>query len=316
MRPTPRHTDHIMRLLQGAVETDAPLSRLTSFRIGGPADVIAKPADLDGFKALVGYVSQEGLDFFILGGGTNVLFPDEGIRGVVVRTIGLRKWRLAPNGNRAVVKADAGIPLSVILGKSALLGFGGAEALWGVPGSFGGAISGNAGVPGAGVADYLRIVTFLTREGEIKAEEARNLEFGYRRLVEPAAAAIISGELMLERRPAESILAAFRDVSRRRKRTQPRRAACAGCVFKNPAPDKPAGALIDRLGLKGLRVGDACVSEVHANFIINRGNASAADVNGLIRLLRDRVKEEEGIELETEIRIVQKDGRLVSPMVS
>jgi UDP-N-acetylmuramate dehydrogenase len=326
LKPTAAHIERIRKLLAEppgspradrfrAVETGYPLKRLTSFGVGGPADVVASPQDLERLRALLEYVWEEGLNYLVLGRGTNTLFADAGARGVIIRTTELRALAMSENGSGPLVTAESGVALSAVLGKSARLGLGGAEPLWGVPGSFGGAIAGNAGSGGVSVGDLLKSVTLLATNREVMRVNAENLEFQYRRLVIPPGSVILSGELRMERMSESRIREGFRSAMTSRARTQPRSAASAGCVFKNPSADNPAGLIIDRLGLKGKSIGGAYVSEVHANFIVNRGSATAEDVKALMRFVQRCARERAGVNLEPEIMVFNEDLSVAAPMV-
>ncbi len=305
MRLTPAHIDEIRRILRGRALTDVSLAGFTSFRIGGPADLLVEPADTQDLAALLKHIDETGLSFVILGAGTNVLFSDSGFRGVVIRTKAMSDHSMIQNGSDyGRIEADAGVPLPLLVSKSAKLGWSGLEALWGIPGSLGGAVVTNAGAAGSSVADVIhsvRIVTFRGQEMVLKREE---LNFDYRSGFMPENGLVIGAALRLTKTDPDTTAARMHEAREHRRRTQPWRAASAGCVFKNPSPEQPAGALLDSLGFKGASQGDAVVSDVHANFIINQGNATAADVLGLIEQMRERVKKEFGIDLDLEIRVI------------
>jgi len=234
-----------------------------------------------------------------------VLFRDGGFRGVVIRLTALREFHIQANGSDAGrITAAAGVPLPVLITKATQAGLAGLELLWGIPGSFGGAIATNAGASGAQLGDSLLELTLLDESARELILNKREIECGYRFMKLPQGSIVVEGTLRLpkgERRSIEEGLALARS---RRRQSQPWSVPSAGCVFKNPSPDNPAGAIIDRLGFKGAAVGGAQVSEVHANFIVNRGQAAAADVLRLIEKIQQQVRLSEKINLELEIQVV------------
>lgn len=305
----PRHIQEIRNLVQGHVLTDVLLSRFTSFKIGGPADLVVEPANVESLAQLLRYLDDENVPRMILGAGTNVLFSDEGFRGVVVRTGTMSGLGFHANGSDHVrVRVAAGVPLPSVVSEGCKLGWTGLEELWGIPGSFGGAVVTNAGSGPISVADSLVSVKLLTRRGDEVTVQKEELVYGYRSISLPAGTVVVEGTLKLSRADRETIEARLEAARGRRRGQQPLGRASAGCVFKNPSPDNPAGAIIDRLGFKGLAVGDAQVSEIHANFIINRGKARARDVLELIETIRATVREKESVNLELEICVIGGDA--------
>jgi len=208
-----------------------------------------------------------------------------------------------------MIEVAAGVSLPLVVGKLSGLGWTGLEPLWGIPGSFGGAVITNAGAGGASTADFLVSVKLIDADGKEFALAKADLRYSYRSAEIPAGAVVAAGVIRLHRGDPKQIDARLVQARSLRRNTQPAAQPSAGCVFKNPAAESPAGAMIDRLGLKGASVGGAMVSEIHANFIVNRGNASAADVLRLIDLIRSRAKAEEGVDLELEIRVLGEADR-------
>jgi len=295
----------VRAIIKGRVAVDASLSRFTSFRIGGPADMLAEPENVHELAALLRRLKELNAPHILLGSGTNVLFHDAGFRGVVIRTVAMKGLSVERNGSDHVrITAAAGAPLPLVVGRAARDGLTGIEALCGIPGSFGGAVATNAGTGGVSLGDALVRVKLLDGRGEERVLERDDLRYGYRSMELPADAAVVEGTLRLVRGDRLTIKAALATAMERRRATQPWKQPSAGCVFKNPSADNPAGAIIDRLGLKGMSVGDAVVSDVHANFIVNRGSASAADVLALVALIRQRVKDAHNIHLELEVRVI------------
>lgn len=304
MKLAPGYILELEKLLGRCIRRNVPLRTLSSFRIGGPADAVVDVRNLTEVAQLLRFVRDNGVSHLVLGAGTNVLFHDDGYRGLIIRTNGLKEWEIHSNGSgRATVRAAAGVSLQALVSRASSLGWEGLEPLWGIPGSFGGAIVSNAGAGGACIGDFLTSVTLMNESGEQLVLKQGELRYRYRHMEIPRGTVVVEGALQLSPGDRDDIAARIASAKARRRSTQPWAAASAGCIFKNPSPGKPAGAIVDALGLKGVSIGDAVVSEVHANFIINRGNASASDVVRLIDLIRSRVKAEENIDLELEIRL-------------
>jgi UDP-N-acetylmuramate dehydrogenase len=305
---TTRQIEDIQALLRARSLAGVPLSRFTSFRIGGPADLAVEPQDVPELASLLRYLQTESIPSIVLGAGTNVLFHDAGFRGVVVRTDSISGFEIREEGSdHAIITVAAGVPLPMVVTKTCALGWTGLEPLWGIPGLFGGAVVTNAGAEDACTGDFLIGLRLLTDEGEEVVLDRDQLEYSYRSMKLPPKSVVVEGTLRLPRGDRQSIDGDLLEA-RLRRRLQPSDKPSAGCVFKNPSPENPAGAIIDRLGFKGMTLGGAQVSELHANFIINRGQATAADVLGLIQRIRDRVKAEENIDLELEIRVIGEEA--------
>lgn len=266
---------------------DEPLARHTTFRIGGPADVLVEPRDEEELAGVLRLAAREGVPLRILGGGANLLVRDEGVRGAVVRLTGLNCRRR----NRV----QAGFPLPRLVRQTLEEGLGGLEPLAGVPGTVGGAVRMNAGGRHGTFGDVVRFVEILTPSGERRRLTRDEAGFRYR-------GSALDGNLVvaveLDLRPDAGAAARFASLLEEKRRTQPLDLPSAGCVFKNP-PGGAAGRLIEECGLKGARSGAARVSPLHANFIVNEGGATAADVLRLIDRIRGRVP----VPLELEIEV-------------
>ena len=286
---------------------EAPLAPLTTFRIGGPAEWLVELQDPDRIGRLVEFTRSAELPLTVLGGGSNVLVADRGVRGVVLH---LHRGECRRLGSERI-RADAGLSLNGLVRWAVRHGLGGLEEWAGTPGCVGGAIRGNAHFRGRLIGERVAGVLLLARSGELFELATDALEFGYDR-----SRIQRTGEVLLsvDFRVTEADPARLREGARRslvyRKRTQPLALPSAGCVFQNPeeeANELPegipvsAGALIDRAGLKGCAVGGARVSAEHANFIVNEGDASAADVAALVELCRRRVADQFGVSLVEEI---------------
>jgi UDP-N-acetylmuramate dehydrogenase len=280
---------------------DAPLAPLTTFRIGGPADLLLLPRTRDGLEAAVGGVRRAGLPLLVIGAGSNLLIGDAGFRGVAIKIgSGLMPVRIVEER----IIADAGRTLPELMRRARRAGLSGLEFAGGIPGSLGGSLKMNAGAwhrDMAGIAD--RIVG-VNAAGETVEFTADAVSWSYRsaRFLEPLT--IIEAVLRLTPAEPGAIAAREEEWHDARRRTQPLGEASAGCAFKNPAGDF-ASRLIDSAGLKGERVGGAVVSPVHANFIVNTGGATADQVIGLIDRVRERVLAVHGVELDLEVQLVE-----------
>jgi UDP-N-acetylenolpyruvoylglucosamine reductase len=287
------------------VRRDEPLAPRTTLRVGGAARLYAEPADADDLRALLQTAAAAGAPVFLLGRGSNLIVTDEGVEGIVV-ALAQEHWSqfaVRPDGR---IWVGAGLRLKNLCGLAARAGLAGCEFLEGIPGTVGGALRMNAGAMGGWIFDLVDEVEVMTRAGERRTLRRAELHVAYRHCAE-LGEAIALGALLHP--PAQAEAAAIGrqlDVYRnKRHETQPREPS-AGCVFKNP-PGDSAGRLIDACGLKGERVGDAEVSPVHANFIINRGQATAADVLELVRRVRARVRQAQGVELEPEVLLYGRE---------
>lgn len=287
--------------VNGEIRHNEPMSRHTSFRIGGPADTLVIPANEDDVIAAVRWARAEGLPLTVLGNGTNVLVSDRGIRGVtVIIGRGLNHFHV----EGLCITAGCGTPLMKIAVRAAQLGLSGLEFAEGIPGTLGGAIYMNAGTSLGCIKDCLHDVRVVRRDGEVADLAAGDLCLDYRSSILPTTRDILLGARFHLRpgRPQE-VAEAMRRLRRLRYEGQPHLERSAGCVFKNP-PGLSAGRLLDLAGAKGRRIGGATVSHKHANFIINTEDATAMDVLGLMRRLRALVEEKHGIRLEPEIEFV------------
>lgn len=281
-----------------------PLSRYSSLRIGGSADVIAFPSSSQ-IKELVDFIARHHINSLTIGGGTNALFPDEGFSGVVISTTKMDKLSIHEDGTSLTV--EAGVSLWSLVSKAAELGLSGIEGLSGIPGTVGGAIKGNAGSFGCEIKDVVKEVTLFSLSGDTLVLKRDEIAFGYRTSSITDSAVIVSVLLSFKRHDVEEVKRKIREVMSQKKARQPVYALTAGCVFKNPAAHS-AGKLIDEAGCKGMRCGDIMVSPVHANFFVNMGNGSSSDFLSLMEMVRERVFRTFGITLEPEIRIIKNQN--------
>lgn len=291
------------------LEQNATLHNKTTLRVGGRAAFYAEPANLSDLRELLRGARHFGLPLYILGRGSNLLVREEGFSGLVIR-FQHDAWRRveAVEGNRLFV--GAGARLKDLAGQAARLGLSGFEFMEGIPGSLGGALRMNAGAMGSWMFDVVDQVLIMTADGELQDLKRSVFSVSYRN-VENLKSAIAVGAVLRSPGRGESadIRARMQEFMLTRKASQPREPS-AGCIFKNPDGDS-AGRLLDSLGLKGLRVGDAEVSPVHANFIVNRGAATSGDVVELIREVRRKVRDSSGVELEPEVLVLGRHGEEV-----
>ncbi|MCG6930001.1 MAG: UDP-N-acetylmuramate dehydrogenase [Desulfofustis sp.] len=295
--------------VRGKIQWDAPLSAWTTYRIGGPADALVTLLDAVDLQAALAFCRRERVAWKVLGRGSNVLAPDEGFRGVVmILGDGFKKIRVNRklDSHRVAVHAGAAVGMTRLANWCRSEGLAGFEFAAGIPGSVGGGTVVNAGAWGRSMADVIDAIE-ITDELKREIVRAKNLTFRYRKCdcseLEKNASVIIEVVLNLSPGDPQRIGVTMRDLQALRRDRQPQGLPCAGSVFKNPI-GASAGKLIDDAGLKGMRVGDAQVSETHANFIVNCGTASARDVQSLIAEIQRRVLNDSGIALEPEIEIL------------
>jgi UDP-N-acetylmuramate dehydrogenase len=297
--------DILKTALPGRVLADEPMARHTSWRIGGPADLFIRPLDCGELIWVLDRLREHDVPWQVIGGGSNLLVRDGGIRGAVIHPVHLDAVVCEADGR---VRAGAGLRLMRLIRKAAECGLGGLERLAGIPATVGGAVAMNAGAGGQDLAGVVRSVTLAGPDG---TEEwpAAALQFGYRRSAVPADRIVTEACLQLHPADPAVLEKEIADRLRHRRTAQGVGRPNAGSVFKNP-PRESAWRLIDRAGLRGAVVGRAQVSERHSNFIVNCGGARAADVLALIDRIRERVEQKTGIRLEPEIRVVGSDEPL------
>ncbi|SCI89867.1 UDP-N-acetylenolpyruvoylglucosamine reductase [uncultured Flavonifractor sp.] len=281
------------------LRTEEPMARHTTFRVGGPARLMAFPKDKKEIKAAVRAADQMGVVPFFLGNGSNLLVADEGVEAFVIKTGGLDQTREV---NRRL-RAECGIPLSRLAVAALGRGLTGLEFAHGIPGSLGGAVVMNAGAYGGEMVQVLTAVTYLDKHGQehtVPAAEC-NLTYRHSMFTDHPEWLVLEAEMELEQGDAEEIRAKMEDLAQRRKSKQPLEYPSAGSTFKRPEGHF-AAALIEQCGLKGLTVGGAQVSEKHAGFVINRGGATCADILKLTEQIKETVLRETGVTLELEVR--------------
>lgn len=303
------HTGALARFWKGEIFWNRPMAGYSTFKVGGPAEAIIPVQAVEDLKRLVCWLKENGISWRILGRGSNILVPDQGLPGVTILLKGEfdRIEKLAdPADNQEknrFIRAGGGCPLSKVVRfctENSLAGF---EFAVGIPGSIGGAIVMNAGAWSHEIANLLDTAVLMDNSGRIFDESGKNLGFTYRGWGMEPHTVLLYATLALTAGHRDEIKAACSRFQTLRKENQPLADASAGSFFKNP-PDMSAGQLIDRAGLKGHTIGGAKISEKHANFIINTGKASASDILNLMRLVQNTVFDRFGIKLEPEVHIL------------
>jgi len=285
---------------------EEPLARKTTMLVGGAARVYAEPRNVEELQRVLRLANSRGVPVFPIGRGSNLIVPDEGVEGLVI-SLNAPEWAKFEVREEGRVYVSAGLRLKNLCGLAAKAGLTGFEFLEGIPGSVGGALRMNAGAMGAWIFDAVEFLEFITLAGEIVTRRAEELHVGYRHCAELAEGAIAIGAVLRSGAKVDSDAVARQiDVYRKKRVESQPREPSAGCIFKNPEGDS-AGRLIDSAGLKGLRVGGAEVSAVHANFIVNRDHATAGEVLELIAQVLARVLAVHGVALEPEARLFGKE---------
>lgn len=283
---------------------DEPLKKYTSFNIGGPADFLAMPKNRIELLTVLKKASDLDMPVTLFGGGTNMLITDKGIRGLVVITRRLKsKIQVTRSGHKETrVYVEAGERLSGLCRFAIQNSLSGLEYAAGIPGTVGGAIMMNAGTRTWDISEVVESVDVLNNTTlTIQTMEKKDLDFSYRKL--NLTGIILSARMVLIKKSREEIETLFTQNLKKKNATQPVSAASAGCFFKNPTQEQSAGELIEKSGLKGMRINDAMVSDQHANFIINTGNASCKDILQLTGQIQKIVFEKYQVQLKTEVRL-------------
>ncbi len=283
--------------------TDEPMSRHTTFRVGGPADIMVQPSSAEEVVAAISTAKELGQPVFVMGNGSNLLVRDGGMEGVVV-LLGEKMSKITVHGHK--IHAEAGAMLSRLSREALNAGLKGLVFASGIPGTVGGAVVMNAGAYGGQMSDVLVRAKVLT-DGEIRWMSRDELEMGYR-TTKPLkeGGIVLEAEFELEEGNIAALTEETNELSRRRREKQPLSLPSAGSTFKRPE-GYFAGALIEQANLKGVSVGGAQVSELHAGFVVNTGGATASDILGLMKKIQDTVYEINGVMLEPEVRIVGRE---------
>ncbi|MCI0382449.1 MAG: UDP-N-acetylmuramate dehydrogenase [Chlamydiae bacterium] len=283
--------------MHASFEKNKPLHEFTTFKIGGPARFFIAISSIEKLAETIRYCYNHQMAYLVIGKGSNILFDDRGFNGLVILN---QIQSIEFRGNE--IFAGAGYSFSLLGTQTARAGLSGLEFASGIPGSVGGAVYMNAGANGAQTADVVTKISYISEKGELLHFQKKDLQFGYRfSSFQTLKGAIASAQFSLT--PISDAREKQIQIIRYRTATQPLKEKSAGCVFRNP-PQTSAGALIEKCGLKGMQIGSALVSELHANFIVNRGGAKAKDVLQLIDCIKKQVKDKTDIDLELEIRFI------------
>lgn len=290
-----------MSAILSYIQENIPLKEHTTIRIGGPAKFFSQPSNLEELRYSLQFALDRGLKIYVISGGSDIVFPDRGFDGLVMRLDRLRGIERISE-DEVMIYAGESLPNAAItLERWGLSGF---EYLFGIPGRIGGAIAKNAGAYGVEIKDFITAIDILTWDGEIRRFSPEELNIRYRESDVLRFGIVYRAIFKLKQDTPEFIRERRNLLSERRKKTQPYGVATAGCMFKNP-PGRSAGKLLDSVGMKGERRGDIMVSEKHANFFINLGDGRSEDVIYLLEMARRRVFEEYGINLQEEVIVLK-----------
>ena len=288
----------ILDTTNATIFVDEPMKKHTTYGIGGPAELFVLPSNKQDLIDIVRLSKEHKQPVTIIGSGSNLLISDSGIKGVVVSIkYCLRKIDIDVDK----VYVECGIMLGKMVKECIRRHLSGVESMIGVPGTLGGALIMNAGAFGGEISNYLKHVIVMTMSGQVKVYKPEDLSFSYRHSTFPTDEIVISAEFELIQSDAKTVMRKRSVASGNRKASQPLKFRSAGSVFKNP-PEGAAGYFIDQAGLKGTKIGDAEISPIHANFFVNKGNAKANDIVGLIRLTKKAVHKKFGIMLNLEVK--------------
>jgi len=286
---------------QENVKLDEPMKNHTSFKVGGPADILVTPVSVSQLSQILKLCKNKSVPVFVMGNGTNLIVRDKGIRGVVVKIFdNLNKFTVKDD----IITAYAGILLSRVSTIAYENGLTGLEFACGIPGTLGGAVAMNAGAYGGEMKDVVVETEYMDKDGEIRVVRDDGHQFGYRTsFIQKNSGIVIKTLMKLKKGNKEEIKALMDDLTQRRQEKQPLEMPSAGSIFKRPE-GYFAGKLIEDCGLRGHRIGGAEVSQKHCGFIVNTGDAKAKDILDLIEYIRNTVKMKFGVDMQTEVRIV------------
>jgi UDP-N-acetylmuramate dehydrogenase len=288
--------------IKGAVLKDAPMKRYTSMRVGGPARFLLYPADRADLQAMVVRLNDSGIPYRFLGNGTNIIVSDDGIRDALIRITKMSRLHFTKTTDGAVADVGGGFSLKRFIGECARRGLGGLEKLYWIPGSIGGAVRMNAGSFGQSISDTLAGIVVLNDRGEIIDEKTGPGDFGYRESIVKRSECVISSRFRLKNADKDELKRDMDYVYQERKLRHPMEYPSAGSVFKGVG-GQSAWWFVEKAGLRGYRIGDACVSDKHTNFIVNMGHAKARDIAALINTIKAEVLARLGVVLEEEVEL-------------
>jgi len=295
-------TENIATIVDGNLMLNELMSKHTTFGIGGKVDCYIMPKTLNQLKEVLKYSSKNKINIFFMGSGSNLLVSDNGYDGII---ISLKKtFKNLEILDNATIIVESGVMLGNMVKRATNVGIEGMESLVGVPGTVGGALYMNAGAYNHEISNYFNSAILLDKEGIEKTYTKKDVKFGYRYSSFPKDEILIKAIFKYSKGDLDVITKNKKTASIKRKTSQPLKYRSAGSIFKNPNKDSSAGYFIDKSGLKGLSIGDAQISEKHANFIINRGSAKAEDVMRLIKIAKEKVFEKFNLELELEIKLL------------
>lgn len=288
----------------GTVLLNEPLKNHTTLKIGGPADLYYEPKNIESLKTALSYIKEVNVPIRAIGRGSNLLVADGGIEGVVIK-VGEGLNHLEKSDN--TIRVGGGYSLITLATLMSREAFTGLEFAAGIPGSVGGAVFMNAGAHGSDMSKIVEKALILFPDGELKWLSTEELGFSYRTsILQEKGGICVEVVLVLEKGDKETIMAELKKNKDYRRNTQPWNFPCCGSVFRNPLPNY-AGQLIESSGLKGTQIGGAQISEMHANFIVNTGDAKAKDVLELISFIQKTIKEKHGVDLQTEVEIIGRN---------
>jgi len=291
-------------LFASSVYFDEPGASHTSMGVGGKIDMLLYPKSICDLGEMLRLLHRHGIPYVVVGNWTNLIITDKGCRGALICTKDLYQISILPQkGGIREVHAEAGVPLSELVAFIVRENLTGFEFCAGIPGSVGGAIRMNAGAYGHSISESVASVTLMDAMGQTETRGIGQLRFEYRNFYLPEGMLIVEAAFRFRDDPEDQVGDKVRRIIEERRRKHPLQYKNAGSIFKNP-PDRPAGRLIEEVGLKGFAIGDAMVSEKHGNFIVNRGQATAGDILALIHYVQERVLREKGTALELEVKIV------------
>lgn len=299
MRFELNHMAELINLTQGQVMENEPMSRHSSYGVGGPADAFITPKNVADLSQILKFASSKNMKTYFIGSGSNILVNDSGISGLVISPSKALTQLSFHNGT---IFAESGVMLGRMVKETIKRQLTGFEGLAGVPGTLGGAIMMNAGAFGHEISNYLTSISLMDMTGEIHSYDRNDFSFSYRQSSIDQNSFIVNAKFELDMADPILIQEKKKKASALRRSSQPLKFRSAGSVFKNPKSDLAAGYLIDQAGLKGYKVGDAEISQKHANFFVNHGNATASDIKTLIHMAQEKVYEKFEIKLELEIK--------------
>ena len=304
------HAKDLSRFWKGKILWDSPMSQFSSLKVGGPAEAIISASNAEDLKGLLHWLKKNDIGWWVIGRGSNILVPDKGLTGVIIVLEGefrsiekLKPANHASGEEKIYIRTGGGCLLPKLVSYCTSESLSGLEFAIGIPGSIGGAIIMNAGAWGYEIGGLVESVSLMDINGCIFAEQGENLGFSYRKWAMPNNTVLLSATFGLKPGSTDDIKAACRKYLELRRKNQPTAEPSAGSFFKNP-PHEAAGRLIEAAGLKGYAVGGAKISEKHANFIVNTGDASATDIINLMQLVQQKVYKRFDIKLEPEVHIL------------